>query len=501
MTTVPHFRPDIPFNDLKGLPPSIELETPPVLKACIPARAALAELHAVTELIPNSTILINTIPILEARASSEIENIVTTTDRLFRLAADEQAQSADPSTKEALRYRTALRQGYDLLISRPVSTNLAIDVCTTLRSVETSVRRIPGTTLRNLVTGEAVYTPPYEEQRLRRLLANWETFLHAHEPLDPLVRMAVGHYQFEAIHPFEDGNGRTGRILNLLFLVEQGLLRHPVLSMSGAIIRRRNDYYKLLLDVTTQQRWEPWILYMLQVVDETSRWTTAKIRAIRLLIKTTVEYVQSKAPKIYSRELVDVIFEQPYCRIENLVRSGIAKRQTASTYLATLADIGVLSPVQGGREKLFIHRALLNLLKSDMHEVIAYGSRRAESNPSASRFPEDLVNRRIDVNQSGSIDEQLRFAIANTLLIQVSYKGRDRVVEPHDYGLQKGMKRLLAYQLRGTGDARGRGVTGWRLLDVSKIDQCSVMEETFGGSRGASHEHHYVWHTVYARVP
>lgn len=140
------------------------------------------------------------------------------------------------------------------------------------------------------------------------------------------------------------------------------------------------------------------------------------------------------------------------------------------------------------------------MLKSDTHEVIAYASRPAEPDKGTSRIPEDLVNRRIDVNQSGSVDEQLRFAIANARLIQLSYNGRDRVVEPHDYGLQKGTKRLLAYQVRRTGDASERGVTGWRLLDVSKIDRCSVMEESFGGSRGTSHEHHYVWDTVYARV-
>ena len=172
-----------------------------------------------------SAILINTIPLLEARASSEIENIVTTADRLFRFAGDERAASADPATKEALRYRTALRHGFELLrTSRPVSTNLAVQVCTTLRGVQTNVRRIPGTTLRNLSTGMAVYTPPHGEERLRRLLANWENFLHSEIHLDPLIRMAVGHYQFEAIHPFEDGNGRTGRIANLLFLIEQDLL-------------------------------------------------------------------------------------------------------------------------------------------------------------------------------------------------------------------------------------------------------------------------------------
>ena len=364
-------RPDKPFNDLPELPPAIELETRAVLKASISARAALAELSAVVGIIPDSAILINTIPMLEARASSEIENIVTTTDQLFRSVVDQ--VSADPATKEALRYRTALWHGSNLLRSRPLSTNFAVDICTTLRGIDTTVRRIPGTALKNMATGAAIYTPPDGEERLRRLLANWETFLHAQDQLDPLVRMAVGHYQFEAIHPFEDGNGRTGRILNLLFLVEAGLLQGPVLYLSGAIIRTKNDYYRLLLEVTTEERWESWLLYMLNVVEETSRATTAKIRAMRQLLDAATDYVRAKAPKIYSRELIDTIFEQPYCRIANLVKAGIAKRQTASEYLARLSDIGVLTPLQVGRDKLFLHRALLDLLTSDTHDMPSYG--------------------------------------------------------------------------------------------------------------------------------
>ncbi|MBA3884934.1 MAG: Fic family protein [Acidobacteria bacterium] len=363
------FRPDAPFNGLPPLPPAAELESRAVLKACIPARAALAELNAAAHLIPNPAILINTIPVLEARASSEIENIVTTTDRLFRLAADETAQT-DPATKEALRYRTALRDGYDALSTRPLSTNLAVDVCSILRGIDTGIRRVPGTALRNQATGGIVYTPPEGEGRLRELLANWERFLHDAVHLDALVRMAVAHYQFEAIHPFEDGNGRTGRILNLLFLVEQGLLASPVLYLSRAIIRTKPDYYRLLLEVTTRDGWEAWLLYMLHAIDDTARWTTGKITAIRDLLRATSDLVRARAPRVYSRELMDVIFEQPYCRIANVVNAGIAKRQTASEYLMRLAEIGVLTPVQSGRDKLFIHRALLDLLASETHEVV-----------------------------------------------------------------------------------------------------------------------------------
>jgi Fic family protein len=367
------FDPAKPFNALPALPPKADIESRAILKACIEARASVAALKQACTLIPNAGVLINTIPLMEAQASSEIENIVTTTDQLFRFATDE-TPSTDPATKEALRYRTALRRGYELLSKRPVSTNLAIEVCTVLRGIETGVRRIPGTTLLNLGTGEAVYTPPDNEARLRGLLANWETFLHTQTQIDPLVRMAVGHYQLEAIHPFEDGNGRTGRILNLLFLVEQELLRRPILYMSGAIIRTKNDYYRQLLEVTTAGRWEAWILYMLRIVEETSRWTTAKIRAMRELLQVATAHVRDRAPKIYSRELVDIVFEQPYCRIANLVSAGVAKRQTASAYLSKLAEVGVLVPVQAGREKLFIHRALLDLLASDTHHAPGYAT-------------------------------------------------------------------------------------------------------------------------------
>ena len=325
------FNPGKPFNELPKLPPLADLESRAILKACIPARAALAELNAAADLIPNPAILINTIPMLEARASSGIENIVTTADRLFQASTDERA-STDPATKEALRYRTALRRGSELLAGRPVSTNLAVDVCTVLRGIDTGIRRIPGTALRNQATGAPVYTPPEGEDLLRDLMTNWERFLHAADDLDPLVRMAVGHYQFEAIHPFEDGNGRTGRILNLLFLVEQGLLRRPILYLSGAIIRSKADYYRQLLDVTTAERWEPWILYMLRAVEETARWTTGKITGLRELMRATAGFVREQEPKIYSRELIDVIFEQPYCRISNVVAAGIARRQTASEY-------------------------------------------------------------------------------------------------------------------------------------------------------------------------
>jgi len=367
------WRPELPYNQLPTLPPDFDLESRAVLKACIEARAALAELKQAAELIPNQTVLINTIPLLEAKDSSEIENIVTTTDRMFQYAHGYAgADSLDVATKEALRYRTALYRGYLSLKERPLCTSTAVEVCSTLKGSDMDIRRTPGTQLIKDLTGEVIYTPPEGESRLRDLLANWERFLHGQTELDPLVRMAVGHYQFEAIHPFIDGNGRTGRVINILYLIQEGLLGLPILYLSRHLIAHKADYYRLLLGVTRDQAWDPWLQFMLKAVTETSRWTTGKIGAIRKLSDHTAEHVRLRLPKIYTRELVDVIFEQPYCRISNLVEKGIAQRQAASRYLHDLADLGVLREMPLGKEKLFIHPRLLQLLGQDSNEFQAY---------------------------------------------------------------------------------------------------------------------------------
>nr|WP_314705644.1 Fic family protein [uncultured Comamonas sp.] len=364
------WHPEHPYNRLPALPPTHELENRAVLKACIEARAALAELKQAAELIPNQAMLINTIPLLEAKDSSEIENIVTTTDQLFQYAQGH--DNADPATKEALRYRTALHQGFQSLKARPLCTATAVDVCRTLKGVDIDIRRTPGTQLANDRTGEVVYTPPEGEAHLRDMLANWERFLHNQTDLDPLIRMAVGHYQFEAIHPFTDGNGRTGRVLNILYLIQEELLNLPILYLSRHVIAYKADYYRLLLGVTRDQAWEPWLIFMLQAVAETSKWTTGKIAAIRALAEHTTEHVRARLPKIYSRELVDVIFEQPYCRIGNLVDKGIVQRQAASRYLHDLAALGVLREMPFGKEKLFIHPKLMQLLSRDNNQFQLY---------------------------------------------------------------------------------------------------------------------------------
>jgi len=247
-----------------------------------------------------------------------------------------------------------------------------VDVCRTLKGVDMDIRRTPGTQLANDRTGEVVYTPPEGEARLRDMLANWERFLHNQTDLDPLIRMAVGHYQFEAIHPFTDGNGRTGRVLNILYLIQEELLNLPILYLSRHVIAHKADYYRLLLSVTRDEAWEPWLLFMLQAVADTSKWTTGKIAAIRALAEHTTEHVRTRLPKIYTRELVDVIFEQPYCRIGNLVDKGIAQRQAASRYLHDLAALGVLREMPFGKEKLFIHPKLMQLLSRDNNQFQPY---------------------------------------------------------------------------------------------------------------------------------
>lgn len=373
---MPRFRPDHPFNDLPPLPPKGDVETRRVLKLCIEARAALAELKQAGELIPNQSILINTIPLLEAQASSAIENIVTTTDRLFRFANEEglSGGTADPATKEALRYRTALHTGFRSLGKRPLCTGTAVQVCSTIKGAEMEVRRVPGTNLVNETNGAVIYTPPVGEPLLRDLLRNWEHFIHTPADTDPLVRLAMMHYQFEAIHPFTDGNGRTGRILNILYLIESGLLELPVLYLSRHIINNKSDYYRLLQAVTVNQSWEDWICYVLGGILETANWTTAKIRAIRNSMIATAGYIRTTLPAIYSREIVDLIFMQPYSRISNVVDAGLAKRQTASIYLKQLSDAHVLAEIKSGREKLFIHPALIHLLTTDDNTVRPYPS-------------------------------------------------------------------------------------------------------------------------------
>ena len=357
------FNPQQPYDDLPSLPPRADVETKAVLKQCVAASRALAELKGAGGLIPDQAILINAIPLQEAKLSSEIENIVTTQDDLFR-AAVEESVDADPSTKEVLRYRTALRNGYEALASQPFSIELVRETCRILRG-QTVDFRSPSDHVRisDTRTRSVIYTPPSGGPELVEKLRNLESYLLAADGADPLIRMAVAHYQFEAIHPFTDGNGRTGRILNILYLVHTGLLQIPVLYISRFIIQNKPDYYRLLREVTESDDWEPWLLYMLRGVEETALWTTGRIQAIRELFDLTMDRCRTESPKIYSKELIELIFRQPYCKISFIVDAGIAKRKTASEYLQELERIGVMVGEKHGRETIYKHPALLEVLQ------------------------------------------------------------------------------------------------------------------------------------------
>ena len=357
------FNPQQPYDDLPSLPPRADVETKAVLKQCVAASRALAELKGAGGLIPDQAILINAIPLQEAKLSSEIENIVTTQDDLFR-AAVEESVDADPSTKEVLRYRTALRNGYEALASQPFSIELVRETCRILRG-QTVDFRSPSDHVRisDTRTRSVIYTPPSGGPALVEKLLNLESYLLAADGPDPLIRMAVAHYQFEAIHPFTDGNGRTGRILNILYLVHTGLLQIPVLYISRFIIQNKPDYYRLLREVTESDDWEPWLLYMLRGVEETALWTTGRIQAIRELFDLTMDRCRTESPKIYSKELIELIFRQPYCKISFIVDAGIAQRKTASEYLQELERIGVMVGEKHGRETIYKHPALLEVLQ------------------------------------------------------------------------------------------------------------------------------------------
>lgn len=356
------FDPKMPYNDLPLLPPPVDLESKAVLKKAIAANKSLAELKGAGELIPNQGVLIQTIGLQEAKLSSEIENIVTTNDELYRAFADK-GQRTTSHTKEVLYYQDALRHGFNAMRSgnRPLTTNLFVELYQIIKRTSAGVRKVPGIKLANPL-GETIYTPPEGESLLRDKLTNLERFIYAVDDLDPLVKLVVMHYQFEAIHPFTDGNGRTGRILNILYLVERGLLDIPVLYLSRFIIENKREYYSGLLQVTKAETWEPWILYILDAIEQTAKVTRDRILAIRDQMTATSEWVKAKAPKLYSKYLIEILYSQPYCKISFVERAGLSTRQTASNNLKKLVDLGLLTSVKKGKELYFINQGFLELL-------------------------------------------------------------------------------------------------------------------------------------------
>lgn len=352
--------PQTPFNELPPLPPrGIDLEPKQVLKATVKARTALATLAQAGQLLPNPNILIHAVPLLEAQASSEIENVVTTADELFKYVG---SGGGDHATKEALRYRRALFAGVESIRNRPLTSATAARICSELQGREVAIRAVPGTRIVNPTTRQVVYAPPEGADLIRENLSAWERFVHAEDDLDPLVRMAVAHYQFQAIHPFHDGNGRTGRVINILMLIEAGLLHDPILYLSRAILARKNDYYRLLLAVSADGAWIEWVLYMLDVVRDSAASTTRKIGAIRTCQEDIAERARGATPGGRDAQFLAVLFEQPYCRINTVADRCDVSRQTASSWLHALVEAGLLSDVKVGRELLFVNHEFLEVL-------------------------------------------------------------------------------------------------------------------------------------------
>ncbi|MCX7846846.1 MAG: Fic family protein [bacterium] len=356
------FDPRVPYNDLPPLPPPVDVETKAILRKTVAASRAVAELKGLGATLPNQAMLVNTLVVQEAKASSEIENIITTNDALFKAISAQ--REPDTATKEVLRYREALWRGYQLLQQDPrLTLDLFVKVVQVVCEGVQGIREHPGVFIGNARTREVVYTPPEGAEVIRRKLAELEDFIHADTGLDPLVKLALIHYQFEAIHPFSDGNGRTGRILNILFLVQQGLLELPVLYLSRYIIDNKPLYYRLLREVTARGAWEEWIMFMLTAVEETALLTRRRILAIRDLLEYTLELAREKLPaRVYSKELIELLFHRPYTKGQHLVDAGIAERQTAAEYLKELEAIGVLRRHKIGKENLYLNVKLYELL-------------------------------------------------------------------------------------------------------------------------------------------
>lgn len=353
-----------PYNTLPMLPPESELETREVLKATIAARAALASLDQAVSSIPNPAVLINSLSILEAQASSEIEDIVTTTDELFKYAQDE-LSATDPATREALQYRRALYEGFASARRRPLNTSTAVELCSIIKRRTMDIRSKPGTFIGNPATRQAVYTPPVGESILRDKLANWESFLHESGDLDPLIVMAVAHYQFEAIHPFEDGNGRTGRVINVLLLIGAGLLSQPVLYLSKYIIQNKSEYYRLLLKVTVDSDWKSWTLFMLEGIRQTAISTLQKISAIKALQEEFHDRLRNVIRSGVNADFLAILFEEPYCRVANVMNRCAVSRPTATSWLNGLQNEGLLVKIPVGRERIYVNVRFMELLKRE----------------------------------------------------------------------------------------------------------------------------------------
>ena len=350
-------------NMLKALPPKADIETKKILKQLAKTNRSLAELKGFSDTIPNKNILINAILINEAKDSSEIENIVTTHDEIYRaMSLDSFGNSA---AKEVVSYRAALRHGYNLILkNKSITTNMIVEIQSIVEGNSAGIRRLPGTVLRNDKTGEVVYTPPSSEVEIRRLLGNLEDYMNEDDmQIDPLIKLAVIHYQFESIHPFYDGNGRTGRIINMLYLVLKNLIESPILYLSKYIINNKLEYYNLLQEVRTEENWEDWIIYVLKGVEETSRETLEMARRINHEVQLMTNEIKEKLPKLYSKELIDLLFFEFYTKTRFIQEGLSVTRKTAASYLNTLEKEGILVSEKIGKERIYQNKRLFDIVR------------------------------------------------------------------------------------------------------------------------------------------
>lgn len=352
---------------LQLLPLNKEVETKPVLKKLAKAHQALAELKGVISSIPNENILLETLTLREARESAAIENIISTFDEVYQSNLFSNLFTS-AAAKEVHLYAQALKKGFALIKKHGLLTNnYILEIQAVVEQNSSGFRKLPGTKLLNDKTGAVVYTPPQDATTILTLMQNLESFINDDTMMDadPLVKMAIIHHQFESIHPFYDGNGRTGRIINILYLVQKKLLHLPVLYLSRYIIRHKNDYYRLLQQVRETGEWEAWILYMLDGVEQTARETVVLIGKIKTLMQEYKQRIRSGYPKLYSQDLLNNLFRYPYTKIDYLQKDLDISRNTAIRYLETLVKEGILSKHRIGRDNYYLNKPLFDLLKGE----------------------------------------------------------------------------------------------------------------------------------------
>ncbi len=356
-----------PFNDLPNLPPDGFIESTEIFRHLAKAARYLGELNGLCATLPDPQLLINTIVLQESKDSSAIENIVTTQDELYKAATEE--GTTNHAAKEVFSYRKALFVGIERMSAQKnlLLTNTMVEIVQTIKQNELGIRKTQGTALKNVINGEVIYTPPCCEDILREKLSALEQFINNQElsSLDPLVKMALIHYQFEAIHPFADGNGRTGRIVNALYLVQQELLLQPVLYLSSYIVKNKTVYYQLLRGVTENNNWQDWVMFILTALIETTQATTKKIRGMLLLKEELEKQMKEVLALSFSHDLLQLMFTLPYLKIELLEKREIAHRQTASVWLKKLTDAGIVKPRKIGRTTYYVNYRLMELLAKD----------------------------------------------------------------------------------------------------------------------------------------